>query len=149
MPWYQSPKGFPFSPCVQGFPQSENSKKPSIGSFCTHRASLLWTLQWPEVNMIYMTALPHLWHAHGLLGVWTWVCDEVWSLSEISPTRFMFYSASLSCGLFDQQLEWPPEERPSWKIYSFPEGWAMKNWCFRTVVLMKTFESSLEQTSQS
>ena len=75
------------------------------------------------------------------MGVW-WDVISLWNLSY---TLCVLFSFSLGWTV------WPTIRvtSSSWQIYSFPEGWALKNWCFQTVVLEKTRESSLDQTSQS
>ena len=86
----------------------------------------------------------------GLLTRWTWVWASSWSQAREAWRAVI-------CGVAKSRIRLSDWNEPIKKfIYSFlsshvqmwemdhKEGWAPKNWCFRTVVLQKTVESSQE-----
>ena len=55
----------------------------------------------------------------------------------------MYVLKSLHKGLYSQSYGFSSSQVQMWEL-GHKEGWAPKNWCFRTVVLEKTLESPLD-----
>ena len=64
--------------------------------------------------------------------------------SEMQHSTVRQASASLFLLSCESLLAFLPAQFPPHSWLDHKEGWALKNWCFRIVVLEKTFESPLD-----
>ena len=73
-----------------------------------------------------------------MLTPWKESCDK--SRQHIKNLRHHFANKDLN----SQNYGFSSSHVRMWEL-DHTEGWALKNWCFRTVVLKKTLESSLDK----
>ena len=80
-----------------------------------------------------------VWATGNILKIW--MCNRhMWLLpSIIQKQRYRFADK----GLYSQSYAFSSSHVQMWEVYH-KEGWVLKHWCFRTVVLEKTFESPLD-----
>ena len=72
-----------------------------------------------------------------ILAPWKESCDK--SRQHIKKQRYLF----INKGLYSQSYGFSSSCVQMWEL-NHKEGWALKNWCFWTVVLEKTVESPLD-----
>ena len=94
-------------------------------------------------DFIYFGGLQN--HCRWWLQPWNWKTLAPWKKSYDQPRQFIkkqrHYSANR--GPSSQSYGFPSSHVWMWEL-DYKESWALKNWCFWTVVLEKTLESPLD-----
>ena len=142
----------PFSSCLQYFPAS--------GSFLMSQlfASGSQSIGASGSGLIIPTNI-HGWFLLGLndlISLLSKMLSRVFSSTTVQKHQFFRAQLSLWFSTHIQQKSKFANKGPSSQSYGFPsshvqmwelghkESWALKNWCFWTVVLEKTLESPLD-----
>ena len=125
--------------------QSLSQEDPLEKEMATHSSTLAWKIPWTEETCrLQSMELQRVGHD--------------WATSLSLSNRVQIYYTSYNCFWFKvTKRHYFANKVSSTQGYGFPcghvwmweldceEGWALKNWCFWTVVLEKTLESPLDR----